>query len=117
MGEMRRSGEGAGGPAKGVRVTVALRRSAAAGRGVVQAGLRAATVTWAMPRARAAARAEQAVAPAPRMRTSAPGGRKAAVTPWAAMAAIMPGTSVLWPWRRPAAKTTVFAAPTSEARG
>ena len=37
--------------------------------------------------------------------------------PRSARAASRPGTSVLWPWRRPAANTTVFAAPTSAASG
>src|SRR5438046_2294425 len=74
----------------GRRSTSMASRPAAASRSPALARSRTRTTADARPVARRAARAAQAVAPAPRM--VAPGG---AVTPASASAATMPGTSVL----------------------
>ena len=74
----------------GCRSTSTPSRPAAASRSPALARLRTITTAEARPVSRRAARAAQAVAPAPRM--VAPGG---AATPASARAATMPGTSVL----------------------
>ncbi len=73
---------------------------------------RTATVTGAAPVSRKAPRAEQAVAPPPRMSAF-----PSALTPAWRNAVTMPPTSVLKPRRCCPANTTVFAAPTSAASG
>jgi hypothetical protein len=85
---------------------------AAASRPDALAGSRTRTTADVRPMSRRAARAAQAVAPAPRMVAL-----DGAVTPASARAATMPGTSVLYPYRSPPSKTTVLAPPTSTASG
>ena len=87
-------------------------RDAASSRSSARAGSRTTTVASFAPSSRAAARAEQAVAPAPRI-VMLPGTG----APASASASTMPRTSVLYPCRPSSRNTTVFADPHPAATG
>jgi len=87
-------------------------RAAASRRSPVLDGSRTTTVASPSPSSRTAARAEQAVAPPPRIVTL-PGP----VAPASASASMMPRTSVLYPCRPSSRNTTVLAPPVAAATG